>query len=47
MQQIQSKQGHTRLNQLTLAMLAVLCSQAAHAGFKMGDATEHGMGGYV
>jgi hypothetical protein len=47
MQQINAKQGHTRLNQITLAMLAVLCSQAAHAGFKMGDTTEIGIGGYV
>jgi len=47
MQQIHSKQGHTRLKQLTLAMLAVLFSQAAQAGFKMGDNTEIGIGGYV
>ncbi len=47
MQQISTKQGHTRLKQLTLAMLAILFSQAAQAGFKMGDNTEIGIGGYV
>lgn len=47
MQQMNIKQGHTRLKQLTLAMLAVLFSQAAQAGFKMGDNTEIGIGGYV
>lgn len=47
MQQMNTKQGHTRLKQLTLAMLAILFSQAAQAGFKMGDNTEIGIGGYV
>ncbi len=47
MQQINRRQGHTRLKQLTLAMLAVLFSQATQAGFKMGDNTEIGIGGYV
>ncbi len=47
MQQIKFIKGHTRLTQLTAAVMALLVCQSAHASFKMGDNTEIGIGGYV
>jgi hypothetical protein len=47
MQQITFNKGHTRLTQLAAVMMTLLVCQSAHAGFKMGDNTEIGIGGYV
>ncbi|MFN6971950.1 MAG: hypothetical protein ACK4NN_13855, partial [Rheinheimera sp.] len=47
MQQIKLKKGHTRLTPVALAMMTMLVCQGAQAGFKMGDNTEIGIGGYV
>lgn len=47
MQQIKLTKGHTRLTSVALAMMTLLACQQAHAGFKMGDSTEIGIGGYV
>ena len=47
MQQIKLTKGHTRLTPIAFATLTLLVCQSAHAGFKMGDNTEIGIGGYV
>ncbi len=41
------QQVKTGLSKLSVLVLAVLFSQSASAGFKMGDTTEIGFGGYV
>ena len=41
------QQVKTGLTKLSVLVLAVLFSQSASAGFKMGDNTEIGFGGYV
>lgn len=47
MQQIKLRKGHTRFTPVALATMTMLFCQGAQAGFKMGDNTEIGIGGYV
>lgn len=47
MQQPMTNKIHNKLVPVAAMMLALFCSQNANAGFKMGDNTEIGIGGYL